>query len=41
MRGAVESSAFAEGAADRPAQILVIDEPGQPGQARSRTPVRM
>jgi len=41
MRGAVESSAFAEGAADRPAQILVIDEPGQPGQARSRTPDRM
>jgi hypothetical protein len=41
MRGAVESSGFAEGQPIVPAQILVIDEPGQPGQARSRAPDRM
>jgi hypothetical protein len=42
MQGAAVSSAFGGGGqAVIPAQILVVDEPGQSGRARSRLPDRM
>jgi hypothetical protein len=41
MQGAAVSSALGGGQAVIPAQILVVDEPGQPGRARSRLPDRM